>query len=139
MVDGLGETGLQEREKREARREAALERHKRLSALSRKDRLGFERERKRMIHELIESAEDGALKKKPLDFQANWDRKMKGAGSQHNRFILAHHHDPREADDAGRHLVTLVSLGDGYANILGMGSLGYPRPRYGEVRRQHGL
>jgi putative nucleotidyltransferase with HDIG domain len=44
------------------------------------------------------------------------------------RDSLAHHHDPREADEAGRNLVTLVSLGDGYANILGMGSPGYPRP-----------
>jgi hypothetical protein len=80
---------LQEQEKRETRRQASLERHKRLSALFRKDRLGFERERKGMIHELIESAEDEALKKKLLDFQASWDRRMKGAGSQHNRFILA--------------------------------------------------
>ena len=80
---------MQEQEKRETRREAALERHKHLSALFRTDRLGFERERRRMIHELIESAEDEALKKKLLDFQANWDRKMEGAGSQHNRFIKA--------------------------------------------------
>ena len=44
------------------------------------------------------------------------------------RDSLAYHHMPEEAEGAGRDLVTLVSLGDSYANMLGMGSPGYPRP-----------
>jgi putative nucleotidyltransferase with HDIG domain len=44
------------------------------------------------------------------------------------RDSLAHHHNPQVAERAGRDLVTLVSLGDSYANMLGMGSPGYPRP-----------
>ena len=49
------------------------------------------------------------------------------------RDSLAHHHDPEEAEEAGRDLVTLVSLGDGYANMLGMGSPGYSRPDEGRL------
>jgi hypothetical protein len=38
------------------------------------------------------------------------------------RGSLAHHHAPEEADGADRELVTLVSLGNAYANLLGKGS-----------------
>jgi HD-like signal output (HDOD) protein len=41
---------------------------------------------------------------------------------------LAYHHDLKGADGSSRPLVTLVSLGDSYANMLGMGSPGYPKP-----------
>jgi hypothetical protein len=80
---------LEEHEKREEREKASLENHRRLSRLFREDRLAFERERKRRILEVIESANDEALKGKLLDLQARWDKRMRGAGSEHNRFVLA--------------------------------------------------
>ncbi len=75
-----------EKEKRE---KAALERHARLSELFEKDRLAFERERKGMIDELINSVNDGEPRRRLRAIQASWDKRMRGAGSSHNRFILA--------------------------------------------------
>lgn len=76
-------------ENQEERKKAAEGRHRELSRLFREDRLAFERERKRMIRDVIDSAGDEALRCKLLDLQANWDKRMKGAGSEHNRFVLA--------------------------------------------------
>jgi hypothetical protein len=81
--------GLWEKEEREETRRAALERHQELSRLFREDRLAFERERKKMITEVIESAEDEDLRAKLRALQATWNKRMRGAGSEHNRFVLA--------------------------------------------------
>jgi len=75
-----------EKEKRER---ASLERHARLSKLFKKDRLAFEREKKGMIDELINSVKDGEQRSRLQAFQNSWDKKMRGAGSSHNRFVLA--------------------------------------------------
>jgi len=76
-------------EQREQRRKASVERHERLSRLFREDRLAFERERKRMIQEVLQSAEDPGQREKLRALQAAWDKRMRGAGSEHNRFVLA--------------------------------------------------
>lgn len=75
-----------EKEKRE---KASLERHARLSRLFKKDRLAFERKRKTMIDEFIDSVKDADQRSRLRTFQASWDKKMRGAGSSHNRFVLA--------------------------------------------------
>ena len=75
-----------EREKRE---KASLEKHTRLSELFRKDLFAFEQERKRMINKVINSAGDEAQKKRLKDMQASWDKRMRGAGSKYNRFVMA--------------------------------------------------
>ena len=60
-----------------------------MSKLFREDRLSFEREKKRMIDEVISSAPTEELKKKLREMQASWDTKLKNAGSESNRFVLA--------------------------------------------------
>lgn len=78
-------------EKQEKARKEALEEHARLHKLFKEDRFAFELERKRMINEVI----NGATEKKQIEklraIQESWDRKMKKAGSAHNRFVLAQH------------------------------------------------
>ncbi|MCU0593860.1 MAG: DUF3135 domain-containing protein [Desulfobacterota bacterium] len=74
---------------REQRQKASLERHERLSRLFREDRLAFERERKKMIQEVIESAEHPEQREKLRALQGSWDKRMRGAGSEHNRLVLA--------------------------------------------------
>ncbi len=74
---------------KEKREQNALRRHAMLSKLFREDRFSFERERRRMIEEIIQSAGDEDQKRALRDLQADWDRKMKGAGNRHNRFVLA--------------------------------------------------
>jgi len=74
---------------REKRRQEALERHQRLSTLFREDRLTFERERQRMIDEIIDSAGDDGLKARLISMQSQWNRRMRGAGSPNNRLVLA--------------------------------------------------
>jgi hypothetical protein len=76
----------QEKEKRE---KGSLKRHARLSQLFRENRFAFELERKRMIAEVIDSVENKEQREQLLSFQASWDKKMKNAGSQHNRYVLA--------------------------------------------------
>ncbi len=80
---------LKWQKEKEKREKASLERHARLSKLFKKDRLAFERQRKEMIDEFIHSVKDGDQRSRLRAFQASWDKKMKGAGSSHNRFILA--------------------------------------------------
>ncbi len=67
----------------------ALEKHAKLSALFMENRFMFELERKRMINNFINSVKDEKRRQNLMDIQADWDRKMKRAGSDHNRFILA--------------------------------------------------
>jgi len=76
-------------EARQKIRKEALEEHDRLSRLFREDRLAFERERKRMIDDLINNVEDQEQRNRLRSFQEAWDKKMRGAGSEHNRFVLA--------------------------------------------------
>ena len=76
------------KEKEKIRRES-LEEHARLSELFREDRFAFERERKRRIEEIINSARDEAEKKRLRTLQDSWNKKMRNAGSRHNRFVLA--------------------------------------------------
>lgn len=77
-----------DRERKERERKA-VEMHAEMHRLFIEDRLAFERKRKRMIDELINSAEDEERRNALRSLQASWDKKMKGAGSGHNRFILA--------------------------------------------------
>jgi hypothetical protein len=74
------------RKKREA---VALENHRRLHRLFVEDRLAFERERKRTIDGLINSVEEEGLRARLREQQGLWDKRMKHAGSSHNRFVLA--------------------------------------------------
>ena len=76
-------------DKKEEREKAALGRHARLSALFRENRFLFELERKRMIAAVIDGAPDEALRTELRSFQESWDSKMKSAGSEHNRYVLA--------------------------------------------------
>ena len=75
-------------EKEKWRRES-LEEHARLSELFKKDRFAFENERKRKIDELINSARDEGVMDRLRALQDSWDKKMRNAGSRHNRFVLA--------------------------------------------------
>jgi len=77
---------LAEKAEREKR---ALEKHARLSRLFKEDRFAFERERRRLIDEVISSAGDEKLRGRLRSFQGSWDRKLRGAGSEHNRFVIA--------------------------------------------------
>ena len=76
-------------EEKEKIEEEALAEHDQLSRLFREDRFAFEREKKRMIDEIINSANDEAEKNKLRALNDSWDRKLKNAGSRHNRFVLA--------------------------------------------------
>ncbi len=76
-------------EEKEKREEEALAEHARLSRLFREDRFGFERERKRMIDEIINSAKDEAEKNRLRALNDSWVRTFKNAGSRHNRFVMA--------------------------------------------------
>lgn len=74
---------------KEKRKKEALEKHARLSRLFKEDRFAFEWERKRMIDDIISRANNEKLRERLRALQESWDRKMRGAGSGHNRFILA--------------------------------------------------
>lgn len=76
-------------EDKEKREQEALERHERLTRLFREDRFAFERERKRLIEEVINSTDDPSQRQRLTELQETWNRRMKGAGSTHNRFVLA--------------------------------------------------
>jgi len=77
-----------EEEKGEIKKRA-LKEHSRRHKLFVEDRLSFERERKQIIDEFINSVEDEERRKKLRELQDSWDHKMKNAGSKHNRFVLA--------------------------------------------------
>lgn len=76
-------------EEKEKRRLQSLARHARLAVSFRKDRLAFERERKEMIEAAIRLAADPAMRAKLRALQASWDKRMKGGGCAHNRFVLS--------------------------------------------------
>lgn len=76
-------------EEKEKREKESLEKHARLSKLFKEDRFAFERERKRMIDEIINSVEDEEQRNRLWALQESWDKKMKGAGSRHNRLVLS--------------------------------------------------
>ena len=73
---------------KEEREKQALAFHDRMSTLFSEDRLAFEREKRRLINEAINKApsRDGRAKLQAL--QDSIDRKMRSAGSDHNRFVL---------------------------------------------------
>lgn len=77
------------RVKGEEREKQALEEHERLHTLFEENRFAFELERKRMIEGVINSVKDEESRKNLWALQAEWDKRMKGAGSAHNRFVLA--------------------------------------------------
>jgi hypothetical protein len=76
-------------EEKEKRRKASLERHAELHRLFVEDRLAFERERRNAVQGLIDSVQDEGMRAKLCALQASWDKRMKGAGSLHNRLVLA--------------------------------------------------
>ncbi len=76
-------------EEKEKREQESLKKHARLSRLFREDRFSFERERKKMIEEVINSAPNEDSRTRLRLLQASWDKKLKGAGSPHNRIVLA--------------------------------------------------
>lgn len=80
---------LKWQEWKEDNRKKALDRHERLHKLFVEDRLGFERERKKMIDEFFDGIEDEDLKSRLRGFQNSWDTRMRHAGSAHNRLVLA--------------------------------------------------
>ena len=76
-------------DERKQREKDALKRHASLHKLFVEDRLSFERKRKRMIDEVINSAEDDGLKSRLKNLQDAWDKAVKGAGSEDNRLIIS--------------------------------------------------
>lgn len=74
---------------REQREKDSLAEHARLSKLFQENRFAFERERKAMIDAVISSAKDAAEKRRLRTMQDSWEKKMRHAGSEHNRFVLA--------------------------------------------------
>ena len=85
----MGVDSLDWAEEKEERRKKALEEHARLHRLFVEDRLAFERERKKMIDTVINSARSEEEKEKLRALQAKWDKRMKGAGTKNNRLVLA--------------------------------------------------
>lgn len=78
-------------EEREREEGKAITQHERLHKLFVENRFAFELEKKKLINEIIEGAGDEAQKQKLRAIQESWDRKMKKAGSEYNRFVLAQH------------------------------------------------
>lgn len=75
-------------EGREDREREALNFHARLSKLFKEDRLAFERERKRLIDDVIGRARTEEERSSLRAMQQSIDRKMRNAGSEHNRLVL---------------------------------------------------
>jgi hypothetical protein len=73
------------------RRTDCLENHARLHKLFSEDRLSFERERKRMIDEAINSVKDKNQRDRMRALQESWDTEMKYVGSEDQRLALAQH------------------------------------------------
>lgn len=76
-------------EEKPEREKAALERHERLSKLFRENRFLFEMEVRKMRDAVIDNAPDESLRQKLRAIQNDWDRKLNGAGTRDNRFVLA--------------------------------------------------
>jgi hypothetical protein len=75
-------------EEKGKRSEEALVEHARLSKLFREDRFSFERERREQIKALIDSVPDEKQRERLWELQKAWDKRMKGAGSAHNRWVF---------------------------------------------------
>ncbi len=82
---------LQRDVEREDRKRKALQEHARLARLFREDRLAFEREKRRMVREVIDSASSEEQRLKLQAIQESWDRRMRGAKLPENRLVLAKH------------------------------------------------
>ncbi|MFC1531843.1 DUF3135 domain-containing protein [Thermodesulfobacteriota bacterium] len=78
-------------EEKEETKKRALEEHARLHRLFKDDRLSFERERKRMIDEVINGTRDEEQRNRLRALQDSWDGKMKNAESKHDRLVIAQH------------------------------------------------
>ncbi len=76
-------------QEKEQREKESLEEHARLSKLFKENRFAFELERKKRIADLINRIEDPEQRQRLWSMQADWDNKMKNAGSAHNRYVLA--------------------------------------------------
>ncbi len=76
-------------QEKEQREKASLNKHARLSKLFKENRFAFELERKKRIADLINRVEDPEQRQRLWSMQADWDIKMKNAGSAHNRYVLA--------------------------------------------------
>jgi hypothetical protein len=81
--------GLNWEEEREKRREESLKRHAGLHRLFKEDRLGFEREKKRLLDEFFATVHDEEERKRLKALQDSWNSRMRHAGSEHNRLVLA--------------------------------------------------
>lgn len=76
-------------EERNRNRQAALKEHARLHTLFVEDRLSFERERKRIIDDFLNSIDERDKRDSLIGLQKSWDKRMRNAGSAHNRLVLA--------------------------------------------------
>ncbi len=75
-------------EETEQRKEEYLKRHARMAKLFVEDRLAFERERKRLFDEFFSGIEDEDMRGRLRALQTSFEKRMKNAGSAHNRFVL---------------------------------------------------
>ena len=73
---------------KEEREKQALAFHDRMSTLFSEDRLAFEREKRKLVKEAIDLARSPEEKEKLQALQNVIDRKMRSAGSEHNRLVL---------------------------------------------------
>ncbi len=73
---------------KEEREERALAFHNRMAAMFKEDRLGFERERRRLVKEAINRGRSHEEKEKLQALQDSIDKMMRSAGSEHNRLVL---------------------------------------------------
>ena len=80
---------LTREEERLGREKKALEKHSRMHKLFKENRFAFELERKKELDEFFRGIEDQEKRERLKSLQASWDKKMKTAGSQHNRYVLA--------------------------------------------------
>ena len=78
-------------EERKIVNKKAIAQHERLHKLFNENRFEFEIEKRKMINEIIDSARSEEQKKRLRALQDSWDKKMKKAGSKHNRFVIAQH------------------------------------------------
>lgn len=82
-------SGIARAQEKKEREEKAIAEHERLSRLFRENRFAFERERRQRIEEAINSAKDESRRARLRELQDAWDRRLRKAGSNHNRFVLA--------------------------------------------------
>lgn len=81
---------MESKEEKEAREESALKEHARMHKLFKENRFMFELEVRKQVEEAITSAPPD-MQPRLREIQAKWQNTMKGAGSKHNRLVLAEH------------------------------------------------